>query len=79
MQYNNPSKPYGFLLDEPKAGYFVSEPEVEYVACPLADSNTFGGQGTPRALRFENLRKGVMPFARAQGYVRDDDVFADVS
>lgn len=32
-----------------------------------------------RVTRFENLRKRVMPFAEARGYLTDDDVFADVS
>lgn len=30
-------------------------------------------------LRFERLRKGVLPLAEAQGYVTDEDVFRDVS
>ena len=32
-----------------------------------------------RVTRFENLRKRVMPFAEARGYLTDDDVFQDVS
>lgn len=32
-----------------------------------------------RVTRFENLRKRIMPFAEARGYLTDDDVFADVS
>lgn len=32
-----------------------------------------------RVTRFENLRKRVMPFAEARGYLTDDDVFKDVS
>jgi len=28
---------------------------------------------------FENLRRRVMPFAEARGYVTDEDVFRDVS
>lgn len=28
---------------------------------------------------FENLRRRVMPFAEAQGYLTDEDVFHDVS
>ncbi len=32
-----------------------------------------------RITRFENLRKRVMPFAEARGYLTDDDVFKDVS
>ena len=32
-----------------------------------------------RVTRFENLRKRVMPFAEARGYLTDDDVFADAS
>ena len=32
-----------------------------------------------RVTQFENLRKRVMPFAEARGYLTDDDVFADVS
>ncbi len=32
-----------------------------------------------RVTRFETLRKRVMPFAEARGYLTDDDVFADVS
>ncbi|MCS3679299.1 putative transcriptional regulator [Salinibacter ruber] len=30
-------------------------------------------------LRFEELRKQVMPFAEARGYLTDEDVFEDVS
>jgi metal-responsive CopG/Arc/MetJ family transcriptional regulator len=30
-------------------------------------------------LAFENLRRQVMPFAEARGYLSDEDVFADVS
>lgn len=30
-------------------------------------------------LRFERLRKGVLPLAEAQGYLTDEDVFRDVS
>jgi metal-responsive CopG/Arc/MetJ family transcriptional regulator len=30
-------------------------------------------------LRFRRLRGKVMPYAEAQGYVTDDDVFRDVS
>jgi predicted transcriptional regulator len=30
-------------------------------------------------LRFERLRKKVLPLAEAQGYVTDEDVFRDVS
>jgi predicted transcriptional regulator len=30
-------------------------------------------------LRFERLRKRVLPFAESQGYLTDDDVFRDVS
>jgi metal-responsive CopG/Arc/MetJ family transcriptional regulator len=29
--------------------------------------------------RFEDLRKRIMPFAQAAGYLTDDDVFRDVS
>ncbi|MDT8388962.1 MAG: ribbon-helix-helix protein, CopG family [Lentisphaeria bacterium] len=32
-----------------------------------------------RVTRFENVRKRIMPFAEARGYLTDDDVFADVS
>ncbi len=32
-----------------------------------------------RANQFEELRKRVMPFAEARGYLTDEDVFADVS
>lgn len=32
-----------------------------------------------RVTRFENLRKRVMPFAEARGYLTDEDVFAAVS
>ena len=32
-----------------------------------------------RVTRFENLRKRVMPFAEARGYLTDEDVFTDVS
>ena len=32
-----------------------------------------------RVTRFENLRKRIMPFAEARGYLTDDDVFTDVS
>jgi predicted transcriptional regulator len=30
-------------------------------------------------LRFEQLRRKVMPFAEARGYLTDEDVFRDVS
>lgn len=30
-------------------------------------------------MRFEQLRRRTMPFAEAQGYLTDDDVFQDVS
>lgn len=30
-------------------------------------------------LRFEQLRRRVMPFAEARGYLTDEDVFRDVS
>jgi predicted transcriptional regulator len=30
-------------------------------------------------LRFEELRKQVMPFAEARGYLTDEDVFEEVS
>jgi predicted transcriptional regulator len=30
-------------------------------------------------LRFEQLRRRVMPFAEARGYLTDEDVFKDVS
>jgi hypothetical protein len=29
--------------------------------------------------RFEALRRKIMPFAEARGYLTDEDVFADVS
>jgi predicted transcriptional regulator len=32
-----------------------------------------------RVTRFDNLRKRVMPFAEARGYLTDDDVFHAVS
>jgi len=32
-----------------------------------------------RVTRFENLRKRIMPFAEARGYLTDDDVFTDAS
>jgi len=32
-----------------------------------------------RVTRFDNLRKRVMPFAEARGYLTDDDVFQAVS
>ena len=32
-----------------------------------------------RVTRFENLRKRVMPFAEARGYLTDEDIFAAVS
>ena len=32
-----------------------------------------------RVTRFENLRKRVMPFAEARGYLTDEDVFAAIS
>ena len=32
-----------------------------------------------RVTRFDNLRKRVMPFAEARGYLTDDDVFAAMS
>jgi predicted transcriptional regulator len=30
-------------------------------------------------LRFEQLRRQVMPFAEARGYLTDEDVFRDIS
>jgi len=30
-------------------------------------------------MRFEHLRRKVMPFAEARGYLTDEDVFRDVS
>ena len=30
-------------------------------------------------VRFEQLRRRMMPFAEARGYLTDDDVFRDVS
>lgn len=30
-------------------------------------------------LRFEHLRRRIMPFAEARGYLTDEDVFKDVS
>ena len=30
-------------------------------------------------LKFEQLRRGVMPFAEARGYLTDEDVFEKVS
>ena len=30
-------------------------------------------------LRFEDLRRRVLPFAEARGYLTDEDVFRDVS
>jgi predicted transcriptional regulator len=32
-----------------------------------------------RVTQFEALRRKIMPFAEARGYLTDDDVFADVS
>ena len=32
-----------------------------------------------RLMKFEALRKKVMPFAEARGYLTDDDVFARIS
>jgi predicted transcriptional regulator len=32
-----------------------------------------------RVTRFDNLRKRVMPFAEARGYLTDEDVFTSVS
>jgi metal-responsive CopG/Arc/MetJ family transcriptional regulator len=32
-----------------------------------------------RVTRFDNLRKRVMPFAEARGYLTDEDIFADIS
>ena len=32
-----------------------------------------------RVTRFDNLRKRVMPFAEARGYLTDDDVFSAIS
>ena len=32
-----------------------------------------------RITQFEALRRKIMPFAEARGYLTDDDVFADVS
>ena len=32
-----------------------------------------------RVTRFDNLRRRVMPFAEARGYLTDDDVFTAVS
>lgn len=30
-------------------------------------------------MQFEALRKKVMPFAEARGYLTDEDVFSDIS
>jgi len=32
-----------------------------------------------RLQQFEELRKRIMPFAEARGYLTDDDIFADIS
>jgi predicted transcriptional regulator len=32
-----------------------------------------------RLLRFENLRRKVLPFAEARGYLTDEDIARDVS
>jgi predicted transcriptional regulator len=32
-----------------------------------------------RVTQFESLRKRIMPFAEARGYLTDEDVFADLS
>jgi len=32
-----------------------------------------------RIIRFETLRKTIMPFAEARGYLTDEDVFSRVS
>ena len=32
-----------------------------------------------RISQFEGLRRKIMPFAEARGYLTDEDVFADVS
>ena len=32
-----------------------------------------------RVTRFESLRKRIMPFAEARGYLTDEDLFADLS
>ena len=32
-----------------------------------------------RISRFESLRRRIMPFAEARGYLTDEDVFRDVS
>jgi predicted transcriptional regulator len=32
-----------------------------------------------RVSRFETLRRRIMPFAEARGYLTDEDVFRDVS
>jgi predicted transcriptional regulator len=32
-----------------------------------------------RVNRFDNLRKRIMPFAEARGYLTDEDVFSEVS
>jgi predicted transcriptional regulator len=32
-----------------------------------------------RITQFEALRRKIMPFAEARGYLTDDDIFADVS
>ena len=32
-----------------------------------------------RVTRFESLRKRIMPFAEARGYLTDEDVFAELS
>jgi predicted transcriptional regulator len=32
-----------------------------------------------RISHFENLRKSIMPFAEARGFLRDEDVFSKVS
>ena len=32
-----------------------------------------------RLQQFEELRKRIMPFAEARGYLTDEDIFADIS
>jgi predicted transcriptional regulator len=32
-----------------------------------------------RITQFESLRRRIMPFAEAQGYLTDEDVFRDIS
>lgn len=36
-------------------------------------------RGQLASVQFEQARRGLLPFAEAQGFLTDEDVFADVS